>query len=227
MYPGGVTPAVEEYDPATDTWTYKADLPTARLGLATGAIEGTIFAIGGVAGDLTAPALQTVEAYNPATDAWTQKTDMPTARGYFSTSVLNGKIYAVGGTPSNWKGNISTVEEYDPVTDTWTKGPNMPTARAMPSSGVVDNKIYVIGGTTAYWPWSGAATVEEYDLGPTPSVSLIWEGGKIKLTCRGILQSADTLNGPTWQDVTPAPKCPWVFDPAQSGTMKFYRARQP
>ena len=38
---------VEEYDPATDTWTRKADMPTARSGLVTCAVNGKMYAIGG------------------------------------------------------------------------------------------------------------------------------------------------------------------------------------
>jgi hypothetical protein len=42
-----VFPTVEEYDPATDTWTKKADMPTARELLSTTAVDGKIYAIGG------------------------------------------------------------------------------------------------------------------------------------------------------------------------------------
>jgi N-acetylneuraminic acid mutarotase len=74
-YPGGPPlSTVEEYDPATDTWTRKADMPTARAYLSTSAVNGKIYAIGGT---LINPAwyrgISTVEEYNPATNtppAW-------------------------------------------------------------------------------------------------------------------------------------------------------------
>ena len=50
---GGGTPqhrwysAVEEYDPETDTWTKKADMPTDRAYLSSSAVNGKIYAIGG------------------------------------------------------------------------------------------------------------------------------------------------------------------------------------
>jgi hypothetical protein len=65
---GGFPPVgsltVEEYDPATDTWTTKTDMPTARLSLCSGVVNGNIHAIGGaeVVGVLSA-----VEEYDPAT----------------------------------------------------------------------------------------------------------------------------------------------------------------
>lgn len=38
---------VEAYDPATDTWTQIADMPTARSALSTSVVNGQIYAIGG------------------------------------------------------------------------------------------------------------------------------------------------------------------------------------
>ena len=38
---------VEEYDPASDTWAKKADLPNLRSHVATQVVDGKIYAIGG------------------------------------------------------------------------------------------------------------------------------------------------------------------------------------
>jgi hypothetical protein len=97
---GAFHSTVEEYDPATDTWTKKADMPTARQWLSTSVVDGKIYAIGG-------KTLSTVEEYDPATDTWMKKADMPTARLGLSTSVVNGRIYAIGASGG------SVVEEYD------------------------------------------------------------------------------------------------------------------
>ncbi len=103
---------VEEYDPAADTWTRKADMPTARMFLSTSVVDGKIYAIGG--GIWNGPIFSTVEKYDPATDTWTTEPDMATRRYTLSTSAVNGKIYAIGGT-QQWYPcpGISTVEEYD------------------------------------------------------------------------------------------------------------------
>ena len=103
---------VEEYDPATDTWMYKSDMPTARSGLSLSTVDGKIYAIGG--GTYGQKAFSTVEEYDPATDSWTTKPDMPTARLGFSTAIVNDRIYAIGGA-KDWypSTGISTVEEYD------------------------------------------------------------------------------------------------------------------
>jgi hypothetical protein len=56
---------VEEYDPATDTWTRKADMPTARDSLSTSVVNGKIYAIGGaMSGD--GVSLSIIEEYDPA-----------------------------------------------------------------------------------------------------------------------------------------------------------------
>ena len=47
---GGSLSTVEVYDPATDTWTKKADMPTARFAPATSAVNGFIYVIGGTPG---------------------------------------------------------------------------------------------------------------------------------------------------------------------------------
>lgn len=135
--------ATEEYNPMTNTWTQKANMPTPRYILCACAVNGKIYAIGGRA-DV---ALKTVEEYDPATNTWTTKADMPTARmGVCET--VNGKIYVLGGgTVSNTGGTVlSVVEEYDPTTNTWTAKANMPRARTGHASSVVNGQIYVMGG---------------------------------------------------------------------------------
>jgi N-acetylneuraminic acid mutarotase len=53
---------VEEYDPVTDRWTRKADMPTARGFLSASAVNGKIYAIGGWM--LPNVYLSTVEEYD-------------------------------------------------------------------------------------------------------------------------------------------------------------------
>jgi len=129
-----VSPAAE------GIWTQKADKPTARYLLASCAVDGKIYAIGG------APAPQrgsrNVEAYDPLTNTWEQKADLLAVRAGLGASVVNGKIYVIGGASAG----APSVEEYDPATDTWTRKADMPTRRGFLSTSVVDGKIYAIGG---------------------------------------------------------------------------------
>ncbi len=139
-----------------DTWTAKADMPTARAGLATAVVNGKIYAIGGFG------AMAAVEQYNPGANTWTEKADMPTARVFLAASAVNGIIYAIGGDAvGGGMDPLSTVEAYDPVADTWTKKADMPTARLSLATSVVDGKIYAIGGRNG--SYSSISTVEAYD----------------------------------------------------------------
>jgi N-acetylneuraminic acid mutarotase len=173
---------VDEYDPATDTWATKADMPIARGWHSTVAVNGKIYAVGG-SRTMVAGGLNTMQECDPSTDTWTPKADMPTARKGLSTSVVNGNIYVIGGA-----GNgviFSTVEAYDPATDTWTQKADMPTARFICSTSAVDGKVYAIGGSVVYWTWTPTSAVEEYDTGfvsasvnPAGKLPTLW--GKLK-----------------------------------------------
>jgi N-acetylneuraminic acid mutarotase len=112
-----VLSSVQEYDPMTDTWAKKANMPTARGYLSTSVVNGKIYAIGGALQDMASTS--TVEVYDLATDTWTKRANMPTVRFCLSTSVVNGYIYAIGG-GGNLGGpytfpmvGLSIVEEYD------------------------------------------------------------------------------------------------------------------
>jgi N-acetylneuraminic acid mutarotase/fibronectin type 3 domain-containing protein len=144
----GVT-TVQMYNPSTDTWTTKANMPTARRYCAAAAVDGIIYVIGGSykTASTTTTALAINEAYNPATDSWTTKASLPVALHGVTASVANGKIYVIGGaTVSNGTGTrVNTVYMYDPSSNTWTQKASMSVARET-TSVVADGMIYAISG---------------------------------------------------------------------------------
>lgn len=149
---------VEVYDPATDTWAQKGDMPRGIGAGYSSVVDGKIYVFGGYGGS------SRVDEYDPVTDTWIQKSDMPTERHALSTSALDGKIYAIGGYVPGVSGypGVATVEVYDPATDTWTIAPDMPTGRFGPRTSVVDEKIYVFGGL-ARWITTAYGKVEVYE----------------------------------------------------------------
>jgi N-acetylneuraminic acid mutarotase len=134
----GIMGTNEEYDPATDTWTYKASMPTPRVVFAIAACQNKIYCIGG---QTNGTATGANEVYDPATDTWETKAAMPTPRSFLTANVVGDKIYLVGGYP-----NETLNEVYDPATDSWTTKAAIPTGATSYASTVVGNKIYVIGG---------------------------------------------------------------------------------
>ena len=76
----------EEYNPGTDTWTYKTSMPTPRCDFALAAFQNKVYCIGGIVGSklddeyhLFTVALTSGvnEVYDPATNAWETKTPLP------------------------------------------------------------------------------------------------------------------------------------------------------
>ena len=106
---------VYAYDPQTDTWTKKKDMPTARFAVGTYLVDGRIYVLGGSMG--TNNSLATVEVYDPAFDTWKTLANMPASlMPGFAT--VNGRIYILGGT-QDWSTVKTDVWEFDPL-GPWT-----------------------------------------------------------------------------------------------------------
>jgi len=158
---------VEAYDPATDTWTRKADMPAPRELLTTSVVGGKIYAIAGQREDGTLREVYpTVDMYDPATDRWTKKADAPLPRKVHSACVLNDIIYVFGGRNVIGGWPQSTLFQYDPAADTWTVREDMPYEVATAPAPTVDGRIYLIGGSSTWPPNQVISTVWEYIPSP-------------------------------------------------------------
>jgi N-acetylneuraminic acid mutarotase len=130
---------------AEDTWTYKADMHTARTFVSGCVVDEKIYVIGGAPS--SSSVTSTVEMYDPTTDTWTRLANMPSARCAHATCAFDGKIYVFGGTsPNMWSTAKKNIYVYDPQTDTWTQKADMPYANAFCGIAVVEGTIYLIGG---------------------------------------------------------------------------------
>jgi N-acetylneuraminic acid mutarotase len=135
------------YDPATDSWTERAPMPTARGALSVTEHEGKLYAIGGY--DRTANNAQ-VEVYDPARNVWTTVAPLPTPRDHLAAAPVAGKIYAIGGRiDGDYSRNLAVTERYDPTADRWTRVSDLPTARSGITAAVVEGLIFVFGGEGA------------------------------------------------------------------------------
>ena len=159
------------YDPSTNTWTEKADLPLRRSAHVLVAAANQLFVVGGV-GDRPGVTL----AYDPSTDRWTERAAIPTLREHLSAAALDDRIYVAGG---RWgsAGNLGAFEVYDPAGDTWQTLPPLPSRRGGLTASFLDGKLHVLGGEAldsgatfpqheVYDPVTGAWSAEA-DM-PTP-----------------------------------------------------------
>jgi N-acetylneuraminic acid mutarotase len=176
--------AVEQYDPATDTWTKKAAMPTPRTAFGLGVVDGKIYAIGG--GKAGGVLISTVEEYDPEADTWTTRSPMPTPRAFLACGVAGGKIYAIGGTVSGTAACSPVVEQYDPTTDTWTRKADTPLPRGAASCSTVNSVSYLVGGmpTGGQGTDRAVTTVQAYD----PATDT-WTVKSPLLTARGFLST--------------------------------------
>jgi N-acetylneuraminic acid mutarotase len=112
---GQSTNQLDVYDPASNTWSSRAPMPTARDGAAAAVHNGKLYVIGGR--DVNAGWLRTVEVYDPVSNAWTTKAPMPTERTDLGAGrvSLSGSSYimAVGGAKNGMLG-LKTNEAYLP-----------------------------------------------------------------------------------------------------------------
>ncbi|MDT7603227.1 MAG: hypothetical protein QOF61_1224, partial [Acidobacteriota bacterium] len=141
------------------SWGARALMPTARVSVAVGVVNDTIYAFGGYNG--SAP-INTVEAYDTATGTWTTKAPMPIPRNGPAVAAVNGKLYVMGGLTNTPAQFTTRVDVYDPATNSWgaPRAP-MPSPRFQFGVAVINGIIYTVGGGDP--PGNPLSTVEAYD----------------------------------------------------------------
>jgi N-acetylneuraminic acid mutarotase len=121
------------------TWQLGAAMPVARQELASGALDGKVYVLGGYDGDGNSTA--TVQVYDPITDTWTSAQSLPDAVNHNSAAVAGGKLYSFGA-------GGGEVFVYNPISNSWSAVASTHYVHSGTAAvGVVDDKIYVAGGT--------------------------------------------------------------------------------
>ena len=214
---------VEAYDPAANSWTTKAPMPTPRYGMTVSVVNGLIYAIGGWGGW---PELSTVEVYNPVTNVWSATVaspsgctlDIATAGGEITEATVadGGTGYAVGqellvqAGDSNGIVKIATVGASGVVLTVTPLPPVLPATKN--GTGYSD----ALGVSTltmqAHMPTErddfGYAVVNGmiYAMGGDITGAGVTPGGIYNGTCcTDIMEAYDTATN-TWSAKTPMPK---------------------
>lgn len=154
---------VQAYNVATDTWTYKANVPVPLyLTNGAGVIKGKIYLSGGLTSyKAYVPYLW---AYDPATNKWTRKHDMPNTTFDGVSGVINNKLYVLTKCDQEDCSAFSAraFYRYDPTTDRWSTLPLPPSTVGGRKAGVIGGKFYVTAGTNVgvYDPATNAWTAK-------------------------------------------------------------------
>lgn len=148
---GGVSSALEAYDPDADTWTVLPSLPGAVAGATAVALNGLLYVMGGY--DASSHALSGVQVYNPTSNAWTTDPHagaippMLVARHSAASAVLNGRIYVFGGVPDASSQPTNEAEVFDPALGAWKAIAPLPLPLALHAAAALAGKLYVVGGS--------------------------------------------------------------------------------
>jgi N-acetylneuraminic acid mutarotase len=147
------------YDPATNRWTQKSDIPRAGdwgedypggNGV-TGVINNKLYVVSGCfrawePWGYYEDCNPLFYRYNPATDRWVTlprpfeglSTYAPSAGG-----VIDGKFYVMAKV---WNELEARFEVYDPATNRWSTRTPLGLARPEAASAVLDGKLFMMGG---------------------------------------------------------------------------------
>jgi len=129
------------FDPSANTYTKKANMPTARWGMIAVPFNGQIYVFGGFTSAGGSPSTQN-QVYNPATNSWTMKSPVPASIAWEGiTGCTNGsKIYLLFQ---------SQGYAYDPTQDTYTQISNTPLQYGnWGTCAYYNGNIYLINGLT-------------------------------------------------------------------------------
>ena len=165
--------SVYAFDPATNHWERKADMPTHRSGSVSAVIGDRIYVMGGGFKQANGQFrfLTTVEIYHPDTDSWESGPDLLMPHDYPAVAILNGRIYVLGGHhPDATKAGPKTdpgfdfCERLDPASGRWEEVAPLRQPRFALAAAVIDDTLLTMGGV-AFTPegFNNFSLVERYD----------------------------------------------------------------
>jgi N-acetylneuraminic acid mutarotase len=160
-----VTSRVDEYDPATNRWRRRGDMPVPVTHANAVLRDGEVWIVGGFVGDHPGAATDQVWRYDPATDSWRPGPSLPAPRGSGGLGLAaDGSLHYFGGwlpdrytdSPDHWR--------LAPGDSAWTPAAPFPSPRGHLGTVSHDGLIYAIGGCHTHDPWPvDVALVHRYD----------------------------------------------------------------
>ncbi|VDL79656.1 unnamed protein product [Nippostrongylus brasiliensis] len=124
-----------------DLWRAGPEMQRRRCGPGVTALNGTIFAVGGV--DIS-ETLREAEMLDPRQGEWISLPSMMNGRYRFGLAAANGLLYAVAGKSGNQF--LNSVEVYDPRAHRWTTAQPILKKRYDAGVTVFRDQVVVVGG---------------------------------------------------------------------------------
>jgi N-acetylneuraminic acid mutarotase len=143
----GASTALDVYDPATDTWTRRKEMPTGVTHL-NPAIEGNnIWLAGGFKGRHPGPVTDEVWKYDIAADSWTAGPRLPEPRAGGGLAIAGRKLHYFGGYKSDR--DTDAADHWTLALDggaAWQREADLPDPRGHVAAAALDGKVYALGG---------------------------------------------------------------------------------
>jgi N-acetylneuraminic acid mutarotase len=139
---------VAAYDPATDRWTQRANLPMSMEHPNVAVASGKLYVVGG---GLFSTTGRTFE-YDPEADRWTERASMPAGTQRASACVVGfeTKVYVFGGARVG-AGTVVQASAFDTVANSWEALPDVPQPpRQHCGAGEIDGILYIVAGRSAF-----------------------------------------------------------------------------
>ena len=128
---------VLSFDPTTNHWLAKANMPTSRAAHKVVFFQNRIWAIGG-------SATNNVESYDLESDSWQTETSLSSPVIWGVAWVANGLLYTGGGHDNSQ--HQSSISYYDPKLEKWLDAGQFPEVKYAADAVVINDKVYVIAG---------------------------------------------------------------------------------
>lgn len=158
---------VDVYDRATNTWTRKADMPSATTHRNPVPLGDTVWFAGGFVGDDPGPPTGEVWKYHVLTDRWLGGPALPAPRAGGALIHVNGTLHYIGGygadrdtsRADHWTLELASQD------DGWHAAEPLPRARGHHAGVPLDGAIYIVGGAVHHDPVQvDVDWVDRYDV---------------------------------------------------------------
>jgi hypothetical protein len=158
-----VTSRVDTYDPVTDSWGRRADLPGAQTHVGIAVDGETMYAVGGL---LNYPLLPWGETWilDVRSDTYSAGPPLPVSRSAMALALAGRTLFAFGGLGPDAATDATDAFAWDLGTLAWRPAPAMPNPRNHLGGVAVGPRIYAIAGRHGWDEKAGdQVTVDVFD----------------------------------------------------------------